>query len=368
MLVDHSKELYDNPNMIKRFLKAQKIADIVDNMVEINDTNPLLSSNLLDVMDDRKKNIVMSSKAISVVVEHVGKTMNTILDLLNTNEQIKKIFGYITHDIDIYSKYLFDITYALYITNTHMNITHGDLHLNNCTLNYIEAYLHGPTYMYYEINDTKYYFSTNGVYLTLIDYSRSIVHPSSDLISNTIEPLRKSIMNIYMREFPEFFNSNKNEIEVACLRYPINVWEIITAYDIYNLLNRMIKKVTHWSTSCSELNSKILTRCRTYLIDHMKSLCDGNVINDIKPFNLHVITTVLKDYASPTPLQGVLNDYYTYIKPEDVKYTIKDCDKLPAYVKFNKEKTCDNIERFNNYHYNGEVEEYSPVELKAIIY
>ena len=141
----------------------------------------------------------MSNISLCYISESSGKT---IYDYLNksSNNIICQNIGNLYTNYDIFSKYLFEIIYSLYCLNL-KGIIHGDLHLNNITININNKIEKNSNviydlnnninddilnYMlnYTEINDIKskknyiencFIFEHYGAYPCIIDFSRSFM-------------------------------------------------------------------------------------------------------------------------------------------------------------------------------------------------
>jgi len=350
--LDQDENAFDNPSMHKKFNKAKRVVISLDEIEEINHTNPIVSESLMNELDYKKKKMMLSDKMLCTISEYVGRTVASTIKMLD-NDITNLYIGDFYSDRTIYMRYLFDLVYALYTINNHAYIMHGDLHLNNCTFNIAKAFkqydsILEKTYIYYILNDKKYTMRHYGSYLMIIDYSRCIMSPKSEISEDMVNQLREQLLSIYEREFKHFYEKNKNEIEVACLKHPHEVWMLLTAYDVYSFITKLIAISTKkWSTECAKVNSDILDICNKYLIDCMEELFK-DVIPDKLP-NARLLqyfdeyTNTIKDK------DAVFVDFYIWQEPGKLKYDIRDCNKVPNnFKKLYATDLCEDIEHMNN--------------------
>lgn len=164
----------------------------VDSMITINGDNILeTENNLIDSLSDLSSTSV-SNNSIScepeLLVYGIIKNIpvNTIITecLDGTLEHIlskDKQELEMVKEIDIYKSeefkkielrwisYMWQIIFALAITQKYLKFTHNDLHSNN--IMYSETNI---KYLYYQINDRYYRVPTNGYILKIIDFGRAV--------------------------------------------------------------------------------------------------------------------------------------------------------------------------------------------------
>lgn len=165
---------------------------------------------------DITNSMSMSNVALCVVGEYVGRTIADVPYLMGKSTRYAKIFQNVFR-MPYFSKYMFEIVYALYCMNSKCGIIHGDLHLNNATLTQIishpeeqpDAKILKRTYVLYvldsksiditqqakaftkEISYEKLYkdfmdhknkyqfmFLHEFMYTSIIDFSRGLIHPN----------------------------------------------------------------------------------------------------------------------------------------------------------------------------------------------
>lgn len=251
------KTLYDNKNIIKllEFNNIHKnilsyLYNTKHNLYKVHTTknekhfkNEKIYKKLLD---NTKKNIkitenklLMSDISTCFIFEYVGKSYFNYLKNENT-------FNKIFNNYDLFSKLLFDIVYSLYCLNVN-GIIHGDLHLNNITINdryketdshimynmnsnihtNITDYLKNPDITDYskKENDDIYLFKNNGLTMSLIDYSRSYILLKA-VKNNILEKYKNKSRKEYIKKekarcintlktiFPNHISNQKHKIDI----------------------------------------------------------------------------------------------------------------------------------------------------------
>ena len=78
----------------------------------------------------------------------------TIILKSKIQKKIHKNIGNLFEDFGMFQKYMFEIIYSLYCLNLR-GIIHGDLHLNNVTLNKKNLNVKDNNYVIYNLNSRK---------------------------------------------------------------------------------------------------------------------------------------------------------------------------------------------------------------------
>ena len=76
----------------------------------------------------------MSNVALCIVSEYIGRTVADIPHLMINSSFYNKVFTNVFSNIGHFRKYMFEIIYSLYCMNSKCGVIHGDLHLNNATM------------------------------------------------------------------------------------------------------------------------------------------------------------------------------------------------------------------------------------------
>jgi hypothetical protein len=135
----------------------------------------------------KEEELIVSDNGIVVISEYVGRTVNDIAESLKSDEYNKSV-GSMFSKPDEFSKYMFDVTYALLCMNSRIGIIHGDLHLNNTTIQHMfKSYIHGDSrtikknkFVLYIMEKDVFVFKDTGKVGTVIDFSRGFIVPPEE--------------------------------------------------------------------------------------------------------------------------------------------------------------------------------------------
>lgn len=311
LIQNSNKNLYDNIDIYKKILYSDKIKEILNylyfaknNLLELksfNEKEQLINSLLIKlkkIIKDSESGILMSNISLCYVSEYSGKTIYDYLyKLANINKE-KCNVGNLYTDYNIFSKYLFEIIYSLYCLNL-KGIIHGDLHLNNVTINSSQE-LCIDSHIIYDLNnnindnimdyilnyqenkndvksknnylDNSYIFKHYGGYPCIIDFSRSfllinlidediIEKEKNKIRNNFIKTEKKRIINELNKIFPNYIKNNAHKIKFLFKNKNYNILFIyFSAYDIFTFSTNLLifmKKIS--INNNIKINDNILT-------------------------------------------------------------------------------------------------------------
>lgn len=344
----------------------------------------LLHKKIHDPIDYAREEIIMSEMALCIISEYVGRTFYDALNISMENPRYNEDIGNIYENYDIWAKYIFELVYTLYCLNSHEGIIHGDLHLNNFTLhplyftNFRDLSKIKNPHMLYVLDKHHYYaFPSRQYHIVVIDYSRSIIRPSTiDSFENfelqnakklkselkdkiiMLKPEERAeflhdqivrIIKFYEMHFPDFTFSKKSQLSMLFLNNFDALFPIIGGLDTFVSLGNIIlffrrngfdkKYVQHF-----KLLEDIVNMVEIELTDGIdKFLENPKNINTlpIQYTNKKVLDQFFKEYAIVTPSK---NNLEKFIKDENTIidfslfenkkiYNLGSYDKFPEYTK-----------------------------------
>lgn len=334
-LIKITKGLFDNESMYNKLHQSNKVRETIS-QIQSENQNLTLHESLFRAFEDPFKiaedNIILSDYAVCVVSEYVGRTLADLPNLIDST-RAKEAFGDIFRSKDMFHRYVFDIIYALYCCNSLLDMIHGDLHLNNCTIHRVYYSTDPLAHIYYNISGSEYLFPHKGSYGALIDFSRAILNPNSE--HSSLDQFKEEVLRIYSVVFPEFFKEHKNDLEVVILLASQETFRIITAYDTYSVFSKFATLIENTKTQIAPANKALLTKIikmtKDCLLNEMLSLVDKKIpLVDIEYPNLRLLS-LFDDYLTTNykPNCTIL-DLYHY---GPLKYSLSHPDRYPPIYK-----------------------------------
>jgi hypothetical protein len=320
------KKLFNNDEIFKKIHYSDQLKIILksllltkNNLIKLNNFNEKnkilskLETKIQIIINEAKVSILMSNISLCFFSEYSGRTLFNRLNLLTKNI-IHPNIGDLFNNYKLLKKYIFDIIYSLYALNL-KGIIHGDLHLNNITLNIISD-LKDNNYVLYDLNNdfnidiinyinkypdinnvsnTDIYITTNnsslssstpitpkylnncyqfqhyGCFPSIIDYSRSFILLKlidTNIIENNNKIIRakfiknetKRILNELNKIFPNYIKNNVHKLKFLFKNKNFYILFIyFSAYDTFTFITNLLiymKKVT--LNNNIKVNSKIL--------------------------------------------------------------------------------------------------------------
>jgi hypothetical protein len=224
-----------------------------------------LSKKIDDPINYAKEEIIMSNVALCFMTEYVGRTVMDVITLCKHSSFYNKLIGspFTANGSIYFKKYMFDMCYNLYCMNYRAGIIHGDLHLNNATLNPMlyKTFrdidnIDNPCVLYImKKNKKKYMIPTKSYNMCIIDFSRSIILPTK--VGNMVdESIPKSYTIVTkLKEFQEeqierllyiylCYTSdsvhNKDTLRIIFRSKFEAVFKLMTATDIYGFTKKLL--------------------------------------------------------------------------------------------------------------------------------
>jgi hypothetical protein len=405
LIKNTGKRLYDNPSQVDRLEKSKialKIADILAQAklythmnVNAGDVEPLVDSEELDnygkgsaitswlsnefkrlhiqiqdAIDSTKEHIIMSNVSLGIVTEFLGKTLYDVMFLTKKSSYYNNLVDHLfsAKNYTFMRKYMFQLCYNIYCLNTKLHIIHGDLHLNNITLNSIlykksmQIDIKNPKIMYVLDNKQQYIFDNNFYDLCIIDYSRAIISPdhyeslrnesipdSYNIIHSRnkfMEKQIKALMTYLVSTKPEFKEFGAM-LETEIIHHYNEYFKILSVLDIYNISSKLIEffksKEASAVSTCKEsikLISDINKNAEHYLSIVLNKLITSRNFDEVAAMEwpmLGIIQNVFEPnlaihYTQAEYAQVI--DVYNY--SNELKHSLSTYKNFPPTVKEKK--------------------------------
>lgn len=330
--VQMDKMLFNNASMNNKMHQSNLIRDAMNKVDSI--VKPLtMFDTLAEAFDNPKeiaeKNIIMSDYALVFVSKYVGRTYFDMPNITR-NSLSKDFIGPVFDNIKVFKKYIFEIMYSLSACNN-IGIIHGDLHLNNCTIDALNYKINSKDLVKYIVGEDEYIFDYTGAVSCIIDFSRAILNPASHDVH--INSLRTSIMNSLSYYFPKYMEQNSTKVEIAILQYAQQMFWYFTVFDLYVFFSKMQQLVKGYNVP-DDITNFIDT---IYNLVKVK-LFDFEILYEkIVPVDeIHPIVDIIKQSMSEFSTinhhpDGSILDVFSLNYP--LKFSLSSCESWPDYLK-----------------------------------
>lgn len=282
--------------------------------------------------------ILMSNVALNIISEYVGRTFYDVVFLSKSKYYNDLIGNPFTGNGINFSKYMFDLCYALLCLNKRGGVIHGDLHLNNITIRSAK-YKNKPknSKTFYIIGDNLYCLPDTNYHMCLIDFSRSII--SNDFIDQYNDlSLPKSFI---IKKSPYFFNDqiermihiyknynssiNHEELKYMFTNNHQFVFKLLTVLDLYGFCKKSIQllnsDIIKPDKSCITLLTKLKNDCNIYLNDHIVKLMNGD--DSAKDMEFPLLTIIKNNF-----------DLFLFDKNNKIDFNINDIYNIDNELKY----------------------------------
>lgn len=343
--IDQSQIGQDIAESLEKIQKKTKRlvnkSSVLENEQFINMRFKSISDQIESSIDYTEEEVVMSGITLCKVVENIGFTVRDIITIGGKDPY--GMIGPLLSNHDIFSKYIFELTYTLLCLNTKVGVIQGDLHLNNAVINQFVR-VNRPnnnTVVLYDVGNSLYTFPHYGSFGGIIDFSRAIINKKrieedfDDVYaSQFIIKQKASILAIYKMFFPEFYKKNSLELnELLNHNYEL-VFKLVAAFDSYRLFGDMIILLNASNVRVNVKNIKLLQTIKhislNYLTYHMQKAINGD-----RQFNdphAEIIEECFSAFIrSPEPNETIC-DIYSY--QNDMRYDTT-VDKFPKIISKN---------------------------------
>lgn len=292
--------LFNNPSMIQKYLNGKLAGNINDKLAKVNDLTeengyPInnqfkkLSNRIDDAIIYSESDIEMSSVALGIIYENLGRTFGNWLKLHNNLETDKRVDLFskqlMLKDEKYMWKLMFEYIYEIYCMHTKKSVTHLDLHLNNITIYFaypIFRSLTNPKSAYI-IDDNMYIFDDWGYQASLIDFSRAIIF-NFDNVEKLYGPsvVRKlklnssdRLFNAIKKYFPNIVDEYEEQLDIKLISDFENVAILCSNMDYWFLFENLsielekIPNMVNISKLLSKLSKDALKYFNKTIIDYL---------------------------------------------------------------------------------------------------
>jgi hypothetical protein len=387
------KGLYDNDIQYEKMHRSELAVQITEllsraqiythenigkgNLIKNNDINSYLSlkfKNLYDKIQKpityAKEDIIMSNVTLAIMSEYVGRTLWDMILLTKSSNYYNKLIGspFSLQGYPIFSKYMFELCYNLYCMNSIAGIIHGDLHLNNATINSILYKttidinnIENPNDLYVLGDENnQYIFKTSGYFLCIIDFSRSIILPEkinnfvdltlpktykiiNDIKGFQIEQVEK-LLNLYLN-YATDNESNKDELRILFKNSFEAVFKLLTSIDIYGITDKLLKMfklndntIIKPHKNCIDLLEKMNTYSQEFLTLEMNKLIsdktyEKNILEMEWPLLLIIKHCFYENLINNVKIGDIINVFNYNNK---LNYSLNKLDLFPPTIKTHK--------------------------------
>ncbi len=306
--------------------------------------------------------------------EYVGRTLRDMPAIIQQARKISSKLKSDTHmvftDNGLFTKHMFEYIYAFYCMNTKLGIVHGDLHMNNTTINrlYNTKHVDGSSFIanphaVYIVNETAYCFPHLGMFSTIIDFSRAIIGDYKRVVDEFsiryadmyFSDQNERVLQILFQYFPTLFEQHKDAItKLAQTNFPL-MFKIMTAIDTYTIMTNIAAMFTI-DTAFSKGKIDIAPGAEALLrklIDHAELLVTTNILaalegtisvpEDIEWPNLIILSEHFKSYIlddakmKKYPAEGPeFNIIEIFNSNNEIQYEIEDYDTWGPLLSLDK--------------------------------
>lgn len=375
-------QLYTHENIAKKIKKIS--SKTLDSF--ISNKFKELSKKIQTPIDYAKEDIIMSNVALCILSEYVGRTIWDVVLLSKSSAYYDKLIGhpFTLNGYPLFAKYMFELCYNLYCMNSISGLIHGDLHLNNATLNSLSYTnvrsideITNPKVLYV-LGDEKnqYIFPTVGYYLCLIDFSRSIVLPEKipvlhdpslpktyEILDNIKEFQNEQVerlLSLYIH-YTSDSSSYKDELRILFKNKFEAVFKLLSTIDLYGVTHKLLhmfklndSTVVKPHKNCIDLLQKINNFSQQYFTKEMNKLISNKEYEKTVLEMEWPIYTIIKNcfYEFLTINSTIGNIIDIYNTGNKITYSLNKLElfppilKDPKYIENNKEKTPDYPKRF----------------------
>jgi len=382
MINNSNKNLYDNKEVFNKILYSDKIKNILQLLNKANsefyNIYAKQKSEFIDSLIKKLKKIIklsenkvlMSNVSLCYLSEYSGRTIFDYFNKIKDKEQVHRSIGDLYTDYDMFQKYLFEIIYSLYCLNL-KGIIHGDLHLNNVTLNKKNLNVSNNSKVIYSVNLFKnndiidflnnsveidknvifnekdnitFIFKHLGSYPCIIDFSRSFIllkliteniieKDKNDVRNKFVKNEQKRIMGELKKIFPNYIKNNSHKLKFLFKNKNFNIMFLyFSAFDIFKFSSNLLLFINKFSMQNEiNVNPDILQ-----LLDNISKKA-YSYLEKVIDETAYINKTDLR-----FPNLELLLDFFPSFKFEsltEIKQEVKSCEITDIF-------TIDNIESY----------------------
>lgn len=363
-------QIYTQENIINKKKLNKTINKTINTY--ISEKFKILHNKIQDPVDYAKEEIIMSNVTLCIISEYVGRTIWDVILSSKTSNYYNKLIGepFSLAGYPIFTKYMFELCYNLYCMNSIAGIIHGDLHLNNATINSINYNsstrnindIKDPREMYIIGDENEQYiFKTTGYFLCLIDFSRSIILPEK--IGNFIDPslpktfnTNKDMKQFYidqserlLRIYLNYTSDNESQRDDLIILFKNSfeaVFKLLTSLDVFGFTDKLLKlfrvndsSIIKPHINCIKLLERLNKISQRFFIEEMNNLIanksyEKTVLEMEWPLQIIIKNCFYENSIFNTDTGEIINIFNCNNK---LKYSLNKLNKYPPVVSCFKE-------------------------------
>lgn len=323
----------------------------------------ILYTKIQDSINHTKEKIIMSNVSLCLITEFLGKTLFDAIFLTKQSSYYKNLVPSIfaPENYVYFRKYMFQLCYGIYCLNAKMQIIHGDLHLNNMTLNsifykkHVNVEIKNPKVLYIIDKNNQFMFDTNFYDLCIIDFSRAILHPDNyesfkldnlpyDIVHSKTQFLNKQTKDLlaYLYASKPEFKEFGASIETPMLHHYAEYFKILTVLDIYNLTSKFIDflKTNQYVKNPHRESIKLITELNKsseyYLTIVFNKLITERNFEEVQSMEWPMLS-IIKEIFAPDKAEHFADNYndivdvYNFDNP--LNYSLTCSKRYPPWLK-----------------------------------
>lgn len=173
-------------------------------------------------------------------------------------------------------RYVWDLMYTLHCVSTRMGIIHGDLHLNNITINQLYDLKKvkmswSSNIAVFVVDGVCYQFPHYGAYSTIIDFSRAIICDREMIVADFGEIFadqfffeqNNRVVQLIHKYYPKLAADKEYEILAVMKTRPIDIYRLLPAIDMMVVSTNIHTMLVDRGMPVHPSNIKLLTQIST---------------------------------------------------------------------------------------------------------
>jgi len=201
------RDLFENPAMLARYATSERGRRTVEMLSEARTDGDgalaPLDTKIWEAAKFAQGYVVLSDLVLLSTGEYVGKTAGSMPGIIAKASTIADPVRRVFTEAGMQARYLFDLCFGALALHTRAGVVHSDLHTNNITINeqrWRTDTTKKPDPLIAYVASSRgeadtYVFVQDGIYATIIDFSRAILGP----------PARERIASELGEEFADTF-------------------------------------------------------------------------------------------------------------------------------------------------------------------
>lgn len=314
--------------------------------------------------------IKLTELAICMTSEYVGRTLRDIPVLIAHDSSAPSLTRMFT-ELDMFSKHMFEFIHGFYCMNTKAGLFHGDLHMNNATINRLYHVLDpangepvhesvkDPRVVYILSADEAYMFKHYGAFSTIIDFSRAIMGNYAKLehefgprfADQYFREQRFRVMQIVYHYFPKVMDKYREQIEGLLITNFELMFKILTAIDTFVICSNIAAMISideaftrgkiKLAGGLGRFTVRIIQLAEATILSNLQAAIDGKIksVDDLEWPNLVILRQCFDEFritgASLKKQKVDILDIFNY--NNDVLWDVEDYSTWGPMLSIDKE-------------------------------